>query len=137
MTQTHRLTQSELETVVAWFVHRMPSDMRGELMADLPQHYVKLHPGVDRSAVLARVADKMARTEVARRDAMAAELDGAYPSPADISYDDDSRWCQEHGHTGLLVDSVCEICDRLVRTDPRFATALRTDHNPDGSRKVA
>jgi hypothetical protein len=64
---------------------------------------------------------------------------GPYPSPAHISYDPDSRWCQDHGHTGLLVSGPgtgagCGICDRLVQSDPRFAAAL-ADHNPDGSRK--
>ena len=29
-------------------------------------------------------------------------------------FDEDSDWCQEHGHTGLLVGSVCEICDALA-----------------------
>lgn len=60
----------------------------------------------------------------------------AYPSPAHISYDGDSRWCQDHGHTGLLVGSVCGICDRLVETDPRFAAVLGVKHNPDGSRRT-
>ena len=56
-----------------------------------------------------------------------------YPSPSHISYDEDSRWCQEHGHTGLLVGSVCGICDRLTETDPRFRAVLGVEHNPDGS----
>ncbi len=58
----------------------------------------------------------------------------SYPSPSHISYNEDSRWCQEHGHTGLLVGSVCGICDHLVVSDPRFAAVLGTEHNPDGSR---
>lgn len=58
-----------------------------------------------------------------------ARLDG----PAAISYDEDSPWCQEHGHSGLLVGSVCGICDRLVAGDPRFAEALRVAHAPDGT----
>jgi hypothetical protein len=61
----------------------------------------------------------------------------AYPSPHHVSYDEDSRWCQDHGHTGLLVGSVCGICDALVATDHRFANALAATggrHNPDGSR---
>ena len=58
-----------------------------------------------------------------------------YPSPSDISYDEDSRWCQEHGHTGLLVGD-CEICNRLIRADPRFAVALRGGRGQDGSRAV-
>jgi hypothetical protein len=52
-----------------------------------------------------------------------------------ISYDEDSRWCQEHGHTGLLVGSVCDECDRLMATDPAFARLLGTVHNADGSRR--
>jgi len=59
-----------------------------------------------------------------------------YPSPSDISYAEDSRWCQDHGHTGLLVSSPgrvgCQYCDLLVNSDPRFAAAL-TDHKPDGT----
>jgi hypothetical protein len=55
-------------------------------------------------------------------------------APADVSYDEDSPWCQEHGHTGLLVGDVCETCNCLVRTDPRFAALVGTVHNPDGSR---
>src|SRR6266581_8912455 len=58
-----------------------------------------------------------------------------YPSPSDISYGVSSRWCQEHGHTGLLVGSVCGICDHLVASDPRFAAVLGTEHNADGSRR--
>lgn len=57
-----------------------------------------------------------------------------YPSPSHISYNEDSRWCQDHGHTGLLVGSVCRTCDDLVSSDPRFAAVLGTEHNPDGSR---
>lgn len=30
-----------------------------------------------------------------------------------VSYDEDSIWCQEHGHSGLLTGSVCGICDEL------------------------
>ena len=60
-----------------------------------------------------------------------------YPSPAHISYAEDSRWCQDHGHTGLLVGSVCETCDTLVSADARFAAVLGTKHNPDGSRATA
>jgi hypothetical protein len=59
---------------------------------------------------------------------------GTWPLPTDISYGENSRWCQEHGHTGLLVGSVCPACDRLVATDPRFAYVLGKLHNPDGSR---
>jgi hypothetical protein len=63
-----------------------------------------------------------------------------YPGPEHISYDEDSRWCQDHGHTGLLLThpgmTGCEICNRLVATDPRFAAAL-TKHLPDGSRRRA
>jgi hypothetical protein len=59
----------------------------------------------------------------------------AYPSPEHISYSENSRWCQEHGHTGLLIGSVCGPCDQLVATDARFAAVLGTVHNPDGSRK--
>jgi hypothetical protein len=61
----------------------------------------------------------------------------AYPSPNDISYDEDSRWCQEHGHTGLLLEGygICDICERLVHSDPWFAAIiLGREHNPDGSR---
>ena len=56
------------------------------------------------------------------------------PSPSDISYDEDSRWCYDHGHTGLLLlpGLGCDICQHLVDTDPRFAAAL-TDHKPDGT----
>ena len=59
----------------------------------------------------------------------------ACPSPADISYDEDSRWCQDHGHTGLLLSApgVCGRCERLVASDHRFAAVLGTVHNPDGS----
>jgi hypothetical protein len=61
-----------------------------------------------------------------------------YPGPEHISYNEDSRWCQDHGHTGLLLAhpglSVgCPICHRLVDTDPRFAAAL-TEHLPNGRR---
>jgi hypothetical protein len=48
-----------------------------------------------------------------------------------ISYNEDSRWCQEHGHTGLLAG--CPICDRLVRTNDWFAAARERGHQPDGS----
>jgi hypothetical protein len=65
-----------------------------------------------------------------------------YPAPEHISYDEDSRWCQDHGHTGLMISDTpgfgCEICERLVQAEPRFAAALSTatppgPHNPDGS----
>jgi hypothetical protein len=54
-----------------------------------------------------------------------------YPQPEDISYDQDARWCQDHGHTGLLTR--CPICDDLLARDPRFAALVGTVHNPDGS----
>jgi hypothetical protein len=49
------------------------------------------------------------------------------PAPADISFDEDSRWCQEHGHDGLLPG--CPICERLAAGDPRFAR-LMTNARP-------
>jgi len=55
------------------------------------------------------------------------------PSVTAISYNEDSPWCQQHGHTGLLAG--CEICDRLIADEPRFADMLAGEvHNPDGSR---
>jgi hypothetical protein len=66
-----------------------------------------------------------------RRD---LKLSLPYPTPLDISYSESSRWCQEHGHTGLLVGSVCTKCDQLVIRDPRFAYVLGKLHNADGSR---
>jgi len=43
-------------------------------------------------------------------------------STGDISYDEDSEWCQNHGHTGMLRG--CVICDELAATKPRFARYL-------------
>lgn len=40
------LLQSELETVVSWFMYHMPMDQRYKFMAELPQHYAKLCPSV-------------------------------------------------------------------------------------------
>lgn len=54
------------------------------------------------------------------------------PHPADVSYDEDSSWCQTHGHTGLLAG--CEICDKLINTSVQFRAVLGTVHNPDGSK---
>jgi hypothetical protein len=65
---------------------------------------------------------------------MTATPAGDYPAPRHISYSAGSRWCQDHGHTGLLVGSVCEICDSLVATRPEFEAVLGTLHAPDGSR---
>jgi hypothetical protein len=64
-----------------------------------------------------------------------------YPTPEHISYDEDSRWCQDHGHSGLLVahpglSAGCPECEHLIATDPRFAAAL-TEHLPNGTRKGA
>lgn len=59
---------------------------------------------------------------------------GLYPQPSDVSYDEDSRWVQDHGHTGLLVGDVCTECDRLVASDPQFAALVGVVHNADGSR---
>jgi hypothetical protein len=56
------------------------------------------------------------------------------PSITQVSYNEDSPWCQEHGHTGLLVGSVCETCDRLAADVPAFAALANGIHNPDGSR---
>lgn len=57
-----------------------------------------------------------------------------YPSPSHISYNEDSRWCQENGHTGLVAGFGCDTCDQLVASDPRFTAVLGTEHTPDGSR---
>jgi len=54
-----------------------------------------------------------------------------YPEPWHVSYDEDSRWCQDHGHPGILAG--CEICDRLVQLHPQFAATVGVAHNPDGS----
>ncbi len=59
-------------------------------------------------------------------------------NPARISYNEDSAWCQEHGHTGLLVaheglSTGCELCEELVATYPAIAALVGTVHNPDGS----
>lgn len=62
-------------------------------------------------------------------------MSGRTWATAHISYAEDSAWCQAHGHTGLLVGSVCQLCDDLVATDPAFAALLGTVHNPDGSRR--
>jgi hypothetical protein len=67
-------------------------------------------------------------------DRLANDPQTDYPAPRHVSYHEDSRWCQEHGHTGLLVGSVCGICDTLVATRPEFAAVLGTIHAPDGSR---
>jgi hypothetical protein len=64
---------------------------------------------------------------------LADASDIIHHDPADISYDADSPWCQDHGHTGLLAG--CRLCDYLVRSDARFAAVLGTEHNPDGSRR--
>jgi hypothetical protein len=50
------------------------------------------------------------------------------------SYNENSEWCQEHGHTGLLAG--CPLCDVLLAEDPRFAEGshLREQHNLDGTR---
>jgi hypothetical protein len=75
-------------------------------------------------------------------DGSVLEITGpAYPAPEHISYDEDSRWCQDHGHDGLLLTHPglakgCHLCERLVATDPRFAAAL-TEHLPDGTRRRA
>jgi hypothetical protein len=50
------------------------------------------------------------------------------------SYNEDSAWCQEHGHTGILAG--CGLCDALLARDPAFAegSGLRERHNLDGTR---
>jgi hypothetical protein len=71
-------------------------------------------------------------------DRLANDPQTDYPAPRHISYDEDTRWCQEHGHTGLLVTvpglAGCATCDALVAARPEFAEVLGTIHNPDGSR---
>jgi hypothetical protein len=50
------------------------------------------------------------------------------------SYNEDSDWCQEHGHTGILAG--CRLCDALLAGDPASAEGsdLRERHNLDGTR---
>jgi hypothetical protein len=50
-----KLNWSELETVVGWFLYRMAQDQRGRLMAELPQLYGKMFPGVSSEAITDRV----------------------------------------------------------------------------------
>jgi hypothetical protein len=59
----------------------------------------------------------------------------ARPYPAEhISYSEDSQWCQEHGHTGLLAG--CPLCERfLASLASPVRVALEREHNPDGSRR--
>jgi hypothetical protein len=49
------------------------------------------------------------------------------------SYNEDSAWCQAHGHTGILAG--CPTCDHLLATDPAFARLVEDQvHNLDGTR---
>jgi hypothetical protein len=49
------------------------------------------------------------------------------------SYNEDSQWCQEHGHTGLLAR--CPLCERfLASLASPVREALEREHNPDGTR---
>jgi hypothetical protein len=49
------------------------------------------------------------------------------------SYNEDSAWCQQHGHTGILAG--CPICDHLLATNPAFARLVEDQvHNLDGTR---
>jgi len=50
-------------------------------------------------------------------------------------YDEDSPWCQQHGHTGIL--SGCDLCEALLTGDPAYAegSELRQRHNLDGTRR--
>jgi hypothetical protein len=86
MIDTHALGWDECERLVQWFAHRMSQETRRELMADLPQLYVKLHPGVDTAAVVDAVRGKIARTEGERHDKMAAELDGVIAKGGEDPY---------------------------------------------------
>jgi hypothetical protein len=58
---TRHLNQGELEVVVGWFLNRASADERTELMADLPQLYSKLFPGVNVNVIAASVRDKLNR----------------------------------------------------------------------------
>lgn len=50
------------------------------------------------------------------------------------SYNENSAWCQQHGHTGILAG--CPTCDHLLATDPAFAQLVEDQvHNLDGSRR--
>ena len=75
MTDTHALGWDECEQLVEWFTHRMSQETRHDLMADLPQLYGKLYPGVDPSVITAAVLGKLNRIAVERRGKLATELD--------------------------------------------------------------
>jgi len=56
------LTQGELVTLVTWLMNRLPSEDRGELMAQYPVLYLRLHPGTGK-AVLEQVTRTLAVLE--------------------------------------------------------------------------
>jgi len=75
LSDKHPLTTGELEAVVEWFLYRADPEQRLGLMADLPQLYAKLHPGVDPATITAAVERQLVKARGDRNERLAAHLD--------------------------------------------------------------
>jgi len=56
-----KMYQSEVQTVLDWFLYRMPAETRRELMGDLPRHYAMLYPDADPAVITAAVTERIAQ----------------------------------------------------------------------------
>jgi hypothetical protein len=75
MAQTEALTHFELKQLADWFLQHMPLDQRRRLMAEMPQAYAALFPGVSTILINDAVWDVLQARDVVRRDRLATELD--------------------------------------------------------------
>lgn len=72
--RTDNLNDSDARALVGWFIYRMPQEQRHRLMAELPQLYCKLFPGVSTGVIESAVAAALDSQQQSRISADAAAL---------------------------------------------------------------
>ena len=75
--QIAALSERELRALVERYLGALDSGARLTLMAELPQTYATLYPGVDPAVILAAVGRGLNQAVQARREDQAAELDAS------------------------------------------------------------
>jgi len=70
-----QLSIGDAERVAAWCLYRLGPDLRAELMADQPQLYARVFPGVDPDAILRNVRAGLERIAQEQAEAFTALAD--------------------------------------------------------------
>jgi hypothetical protein len=123
-----QLSIGDAETLAAWFLHKAGPELRAALMADQPQVYARVYPGVDPAAILRNVAAGIAAVQQEQASAFAAKADeyieraGHYHDPAGrYDYCDDPR-CPRNREPARDDDDDDQVSLRTALENARLLT---------------